>query len=914
MLASQASLALGPHTVKRRRGGSRSVVFRGGVKDVRESVRKFLFFVGHTIDASSRSGVQRVVANLAREIVKIADVDFVKWDPVENQLRYADRTDLERLFRSKTLPKGVSVNRYAHRVRYRFGDTLPVGEPVWLIQPEIFYHLSDGNEIYARVVAQCRDYGIQTAAIFYDLIPITNADYASHRDVHTVYVNRLAQSDLILPISRYAGGTLLDYYTQHSDAAVSAAASIAQRIVPLPLPDRDDDVPHPASAPARQPDKVILSVGTVEPRKQQVQLVQAFQALKDGPLEGWKLVVVGNLHPAVAQTFQSLTRDDPAIDYHGYLSDQEIEALYRQTAFSVFASNDEGFGLPICESVARGVPAVCAGFGSMGEIAEGGGCYTVDVNDQEALVRAIERVATDPDTQSRLDGEIRAREFRTWADYAREFVFHISMRDQTIARERDIATLHATLDGVWSAPAAEAVAMLTLPLASGMVQVCAIDAANPAAAAAVAALDAPPEDWVRVFAFRTPEVEPLKAWPAEAVAVLMTSDACLGPAAALNEALIEAAEAASFDGLLPGLVLGQPDRAVLPARAARGVMDLTVRKAGRREVRVREAMQLALGNATRTAYAATRKHLLSIVISTYNRYPFVRENVRWLLELTAPYRDEVRLVVVDNSSTDDSWRKLTDEFGGRPVDIRRTCSNVGMLGNLRVCTANSETPFTWMIGDDDFITPDTIPAVLEQLRAQPELPFLFVNFGVYYRERFGETDTAPGCIAERILLAPEPSPSGLYTVRHAAAEHDNLFTAIYPIVFRTDLAAACFNFPFTGAPFSNLVECVPTTRMILGTYAEAPAYWVAPVGIIGNAVNSWRHWRVRWHGAMMPEIIALADEAGVDPVKLRPWSMVHWDLFLEAKGLYPDTRFEEEVGPDILACARRMFRRDVAAA
>ncbi|AWK90290.1 glycosyltransferase [Azospirillum thermophilum] len=888
---------------------------------MRDSVRKFLYFVGHTIQADGRSGVQRVVVNLARELARIADVDFVTWDAPQNQLRYADRTELEQLFRSRTLPPGVKVNRYARRVDHRFADTLPAGEPVWLIQPEIAYHAPQGNDVFARIVAQCREYGIQVASIFYDLIPITNPDYALHRSVHTVYVNRLAQSDLILPISRYSADALLDHYVRLAGRAVAGAAAIASRIQAMPLPDRDDGILHPADAPARHPERMILSVGTVEPRKRQVELIRAFKALKDGPLRGWRLVMVGSLHPAVAQIFRSLTDDDPAIDYHGYLPDAEIEALYRRAAFSIFASNDEGFGLPICESLARGVPAVCAEFGSMREIAEGGGCLTVDVNDLAALTLALERMATDPALRARLDAEIRTRIFRGWADYAREVVSVVSARDDRIAAGQDRAVLRRALQDLGAGGQDASVAVRDLPLSAGVLQLCACDPAHPAAPAAVAGLPALPEGWSRAFLLRSETVGPLLGWTREAAAVLLSSDACLAPSAALDQVLIGLATVTSFTELPPGLMVGRPDHAELEEKGAEALAALMRRKALRRTVRDRERMLMALAGATEPAYAELRKAagdqaegaLLTIAVSTYNRYPFLRENVRWLLEQTASCRDAVRLLVIDNDSTDGSWRLLREEFDGEPVEIRRNCANVGMLGNLRVCAAAVSTPFTWMIGDDDYIMPDAVPAVVMQLRERPELPFLFVNFGVYHRERFGNGDRAAGFIGERTVLAPEPSPSGSCMVREAAAEHDNLFTAIYPIVFRTDLAAACFNFPFDGAPFSTLVECVPTTRMILGTYPEAPAWWSAPVGIVGNAVNSWRHWRVRWHGAMMPEIIALADEAGVDPAKLRPWSEIHWDLFLEARGLYPDARFAEDVGPASLDCARRVFRRDPVA-
>ena len=53
----------------------------------------------------------------------------------------------------------------------------------------------------------------------------------------------------------------------------------------------------------------------------------------------------------------------------------------------------------------------------------------------------------------------------------------------------------------------------------------------------------------------------------------------------------------------------------------------------------------------------------------------------------------------------------------------------------------------------------------------------------------------------------------------AGSQHDNLFTAIYPMVFRADIAAAVFNHFFRGAAFQSLVESVPTSKLILERYA-----------------------------------------------------------------------------------------------
>lgn len=219
------------------------------------------------------------------------------------------------------------------------------------------------------------------------------------------------------------------------------------------------------------------------------------------------------------------------------------------------------------------------------------------------------------------------------------------------------------------------------------------------------------------------------------------------------------------------------------------------------------------------------------------------------------------------------------------------------------------SPFVWMVGDDDYIVPSELGSILAVLREHPGLPLVLVNFGVYYRDNFSVDDHAERFIAEQVKLAPEPRPSGLYKVAAIATEHDNLFTAIYPIIFRNDLAAACFNYPFRGAPFSNLVESIPTTKLILESYADAPCYWHAPIGIVGNGVNSWSRWRMRWHGAIMAETLALADIANIDSKTLYRWSKVQWDLFTEAKTQFPDENFAATVGPTALERSSHIFRQ-----
>jgi hypothetical protein len=149
-------------------------------------------------------------------------------------------------------------------------------------------------------------------------------------------------------------------------------------------------------------------------------------------------------------------------------------------------------------------------------------------------------------------------------------------------------------------------------------------------------------------------------------------------------------------------------------------------------------------------------------------------------------------------------------------------------------------------------------------------------------------------------------------VRDIAAQTDNLFTAIYTIVWRADLLSAAYEHAFDGPPFGDLIQAIPCTDFILRRYGECEAYWQAASGVVGNAHNSWSRHRPRWHGVIMPEAFQLAREAGVDPVRLQSWARTHRGLLDEALALAgPDYKGPvlDARGADL---ARRVFRADPA--
>ncbi|MFZ4122884.1 MAG: glycosyltransferase [Caulobacterales bacterium] len=886
---------------------------------------ELLVFVEITLQAERRSGIHRVAVEAAKAFLGFLTVHFVKWDEWEGQLRYIDHEELKALFHSNALPPGVAVHTMAQRVWYRFEDTIKDPANTWLWFPEIAYHRAHGNDVFARVVSQCHNYGVRVASVFYDLIPITNPLYQEARPPHQEYVAELIRSDLILPISAHVGDVLVDFYADVLGGDRSETMRrLSAQIRPIVLPEINSETP-PLVVPDDETGRdVILMVGTVEPRKQQVEALRVFNALCASSEDAARLQVhiYGSLHGHVADALHSLVAANPRIKYFDYASAEMVEASYRRALFSVFASYDEGYGLPIAESLARGVPCLCANFGSMAEIAEGGGCLPVDVNNKASLTNGLERLIGEPDLRERLRDQLRARRFRTWSDYARATIDEMQAYDaaERKAQQTTQRAIEEKLQEGLSGQAVTDTGACSEPVHiaqadNGVIQIVVRDEQWAWAISELAGPGAPrsasPGSMSRFTVARRGALihEPKRAH-AEAHR-LFGDDYWAAADENIFSKLLDAAVEASFDGLLPHRWLTGPsieDAAQSLAEAMAADISLERR---RYAYAMRERAYATLLARWRDIIAP-RRPTLAILITTYNRARFVEKNVEHVLHLIASRKLDAQLIVVDNFSTDDTRPRLARFFGHPNFEFRMTSSNVGMLGNLRVCSSVLKARHVWVTGDDDFIDADALAEIIAVLKANPGLPMAIVNFGVYHRESLSSGDSVKNLMAECVPLAPNPMPSGLAPLTLAGQQHDNLFTAVYPIVWRADLFAAAFNYPFTGVPFDDLVECVPSTKFILETCRFLDVYWHAPIGIAGNAHNSWSRHRPRWHVLLMPLVFELARDAGMSKDLLYRWAQAHYDLFCEslsiAKARHQVIHIEV---PHDLVPAVRMFRRPI---
>lgn len=164
----------------------------------------------------------------------------------------------------------------------------------------------------------------------------------------------------------------------------------------------------------------VFSVGTVQPRKNYVRLVQALAALR---AEGYDLsLVIAGGKGWLDNPIYDAIRDSGMADFvHliGFVDESDLPGLYSGAVCSAFPSLYEGFGLPILEAMACGTPVMTANVSSLPEVA-GDAALMVDPYDTEAIASAIQRLVDDEALRTTLiqAGYERAGQF-TWEAAAR---------------------------------------------------------------------------------------------------------------------------------------------------------------------------------------------------------------------------------------------------------------------------------------------------------------------------------------------------------------------------------------------------------------------------------------------------------------------------------------------------------------
>jgi alpha-1,3-rhamnosyl/mannosyltransferase len=168
----------------------------------------------------------------------------------------------------------------------------------------------------------------------------------------------------------------------------------------------------------RQP--YALYVGTVEPRKNLAGLLDAWQALPASRREEFALVLAGPEGWQSAGTLDRLRSPESGVRYLGYVPEADLPGMTAGATVFVYPSFYEGFGFPVAQAMAAGVPVITSRISSLPEVTAGAATL-IDPRSPAELRAALDRLLTSPAERARLTqaGKIRAQDFR-WETCARQ--------------------------------------------------------------------------------------------------------------------------------------------------------------------------------------------------------------------------------------------------------------------------------------------------------------------------------------------------------------------------------------------------------------------------------------------------------------------------------------------------------------
>jgi len=251
----------------------------------------------------------------------------------------------------------------------------------------------------------------KSVAIIYDLVFERFPEYTANKK-HLDYLRKVVPeaarcSDRIVTISEFTKREIVDVY------------KVDEEKITVIHPGLDHKFFKPAEGKKRP---IILFLGTLEPRKNVVNLIRAYGMLPNR--EEYDLVIAGMRgwkYEEIFQKVEELGLDDKVV-FTGYVPDRQRSKLLQEAQVFVYPSFYEGFGMPVIEAQACGTAAITSDTPSLSEAA-GKGALFVDPNDVEGLSQAMDKLLKSQKLRKELIGKglKNARKY-SWEKSARKLL------------------------------------------------------------------------------------------------------------------------------------------------------------------------------------------------------------------------------------------------------------------------------------------------------------------------------------------------------------------------------------------------------------------------------------------------------------------------------------------------------------
>jgi glycosyltransferase involved in cell wall biosynthesis len=381
----------------------------GRARKVRIVSDSVIVDVQHTSRTGLGTGIQRVVRNTLASWYGMQSVTLVGWNTSFGGLRELSEPERSNALhgdRPHARPKGRSELVVPWRTTY------------------VLLELAIERERVARISALAEYSGNATCVIGYDCVPLTTAETVGD-GMGAAFANNLSAVSRMDKVATISISATIEYegWRRMLSGAGLSGPEVREIVLPTEAETVSDRTIEDVRAELNAGDlPIVLCVGSHEPRKNHLAVLQAAEQLWVAGRK-FSLVFIGG-NSWGGKDFEAelnrLRSSGRTVSTISAVSDEFLWAAYRVATCTVFPSLNEGFGLPVAESLAAGTPVVTSRFGSMQELARTGGALLIDPRDDSQIAAAIESVLFDSRVQARLRKEALAVPRRSWGEYESE--------------------------------------------------------------------------------------------------------------------------------------------------------------------------------------------------------------------------------------------------------------------------------------------------------------------------------------------------------------------------------------------------------------------------------------------------------------------------------------------------------------
>lgn len=214
----------------------------------------------------------------------------------------------------------------------------------------------------------------------------------------------IRRADKVIGVSQFTADEIIKYYKTDKNKVDWIYNSISQEFVGKEISEQQLEQ---VREKYKLPEKFILYMGTLQPRKNISHLIEAYACIKED-IDDIKLVICGkrgghNYDQRIDQAIKKNNLSEEDVIFPGFVDEEDKVAIFHLAHVFAFPSLYEGFGIPPLEAMSQGVPVLCSDIPSLKEIAADGALY-FDVASLDDFSKKLYDISMDASLRKELTG------------------------------------------------------------------------------------------------------------------------------------------------------------------------------------------------------------------------------------------------------------------------------------------------------------------------------------------------------------------------------------------------------------------------------------------------------------------------------------------------------------------------------